>query len=553
MRNYLYLLVGIILIFPYHLFAQNIKVEKLPASVNSNNYGEISPLLSTDGKTLFFTRIGFPEFNKTLLNNGRDISTSLSSKEYDENLKSIFSKIAGTSIQNVSQSKYNQDIWTANLYDDKIGAIQHPSAPLNNALPNSICSLAPDGNSYIIINQFSPEGGMRKGFSVIKRLGADAWTFPKPIKIENYYTSHPDVGISMSPDGEVLITSLRRDDTFGSTDLYVSFKTGENTWGVPQSLGSNINSNKKEMTPFISEDKQLIFFASDKGGSTDLYVSQRLDDSWTNWTKPKRLTAPINSKAKESHPFFHSASGYLYFCSNRDGSSDIFRVKILPPKSLAGMVKIKGRIINAKTGQQVSSRFFSFSNKNTLTKKHYTRDGYFEFNIPKSSALTLQASKEGFICQEQKLSFLDINLKDREVFVKLYITPKEEGEKLYLKNIKFEQSKAVILSSSFSQLKQLIKTLKIHPNIYLRIEGHTDNQGKDYELLDLSQKRAEAVKAFLVQNGISPVRLETIGYGAAKPLNENATDFERKKNRRVEFVIAKVSEAMASNMSEKTE
>ena len=550
MRNHLYLIVCLILCFPFHFFAQNIKVEKLPSSINSNDYGEISPLLSADGNTLFFTRIGYPEFNKTLLNNGSDISASLSPKEFDKTLKTIFSKIAGSKIQNVSRSKFNQDIWTANLDHDKIGAIHHPTAPLNNALPNSICSLASEANSYIIINQFSPKGGMKKGFSIIKQLGTNSWSFPQAIKIENYYTSHPDVGISMSADGNVLITSLRRDDTFGSTDLYVSFKTGKNTWGVPQNLGSNINSSGKEMTPFISDDKQLIFFASDKDGYTDLYVAQRLDESWTNWTKPKRLTAPINSKAKETHPFFHSASGYLYFCSNRDGSSDIFRVKILPPKSLAGMVKIKGRIINAKTGQQVSSKFLSFTKEKI--NNHYTPDGYFEFNIPKSATLSLKAVKEGFICQEQKLSFLDMNLKDREVFVNLYITPKEEGGKLYLKNIRFEQSRAVILSSSFSQLRELIKTLKTHHNIYLRIEGHTDNQGKEYELLDLSKRRAEAVKTFLVQNGISPVRLETVGYGATKPLNDNANDFERRKNRRVEFVISKISESLASSMIEKT-
>ena len=74
----------------------------------------------------------------------------------------------------------------------------------------------------------------------------------------------------------------------------------------------------------------------------------------------------------------------------------------------------------------------------------------------------------------------------------------------------------------------------------IRIEGHTDNIGKQEDLQKLSQERADAIKSFLVQKGVTADRISTVGQGARYPLTDNSSDDLRSKNRRVEIVIARL-------------
>ncbi|MBN2497197.1 MAG: OmpA family protein, partial [Deltaproteobacteria bacterium] len=107
-----------------------------------------------------------------------------------------------------------------------------------------------------------------------------------------------------------------------------------------------------------------------------------------------------------------------------------------------------------------------------------------------------------------------------------------------LQKIYFATGKAVIRSRSFSLLNQVALTMKAHMEIKkIRIEGHTDSQGSDKYNLNLSQKRAEAVRKYLVDKGVAAERLDAVGYGESRPIAPNRTARGREKNRRVEFVI----------------
>jgi OOP family OmpA-OmpF porin len=77
----------------------------------------------------------------------------------------------------------------------------------------------------------------------------------------------------------------------------------------------------------------------------------------------------------------------------------------------------------------------------------------------------------------------------------------------------------------------------LHPERSVKISGHTDNTGNEAHNLTLSKRRADVVAEYLVNNGIDINRVETFGFGSAKPLLANTTDEERKKNRRVELLI----------------
>ena len=101
--------------------------------------------------------------------------------------------------------------------------------------------------------------------------------------------------------------------------------------------------------------------------------------------------------------------------------------------------------------------------------------------------------------------------------------------------IHFQPNRAVILSDSNDVLRQVAQAIKDAPNVSIRIEGHTDNIGKRQENLKLSQSRAEAVREFLVNEGVDPSHLTAVGYGPKRPIASNHTRAGRTLNRRVEF------------------
>jgi outer membrane protein OmpA-like peptidoglycan-associated protein len=103
--------------------------------------------------------------------------------------------------------------------------------------------------------------------------------------------------------------------------------------------------------------------------------------------------------------------------------------------------------------------------------------------------------------------------------------------------VKFATAKYRILPASYKLLNQVAQVMADYPKMRVLIAGHTDNKGKPASNMKLSQRRAEAVLDYLVSKGVSPDRLEAIGYGSTKPIASNRTNSGRTKNRRTEFKI----------------
>ena len=107
-----------------------------------------------------------------------------------------------------------------------------------------------------------------------------------------------------------------------------------------------------------------------------------------------------------------------------------------------------------------------------------------------------------------------------------------------MQGIQFESGKDVIKPTSFSILDQIVQAMKDNPYYMLKISGHTDNVGKPVSNQILSEKRANAVKAYLVKKGVSANRITAQGFGDTKPLAPNTTAANKALNRRVEFVVS---------------
>ena len=111
----------------------------------------------------------------------------------------------------------------------------------------------------------------------------------------------------------------------------------------------------------------------------------------------------------------------------------------------------------------------------------------------------------------------------------------EKGKALVLDGIVFKTGSAEILPSSEEILNQAYNTLADNPDIKVEIQGYTDNVGNRNYNLKLSQKRAEAVKQWLVDKGIAADRMTAKGYGPENPVGDNSTEAGRQQNRRIEF------------------
>ncbi|MEM8909727.1 MAG: OmpA family protein, partial [Bacteroidota bacterium] len=509
------------------LQAQSYEIEKLHDNINTKRYHEISPVISKDGQSIYFTREAFPIFNRTLVEQGQDLSQHYSPAAYLEKLADIYSSISKSTVHDPVNSSFNQDIWFATSKKGEFDQVSHPKTPINNAFPNSVCALINDGQTVFLINQFPETGGVLPGFSISHQTPTGAWTIPEAIQIDELETIDPAVGMTASEDGEVLILAAQRREGYGDHDLYVCFRLGPKHWSQPLHLGPAVNSPYRETTPSLSRDGKTLFFSSNRRssmGGSDLFMVYRLDDTWKNWTAPKRFVSPINTVADESQPFFVPATGHLYFTSKRAGSSDIYRVRIAPP--FADQVTVVGNVLNAekKTLQRATVLLRSPSS-GIYQDTYIAEDGVFTLKVPKGQSFQLLARKQGFQSQRKTISFKSSYVYFKNQHIDLALKPLTAGTKIDLNTIYFHRSTPIIKEQSLPELSYLSELLIDNQSLVISIEGHTDNLGGRNELQYLSEKRAEVIKSYLVQQkGIAAQRIQTIGYGPDRPLNDNANE-----------------------------
>jgi len=165
------------------------------------------------------------------------------------------------------------------------------------------------------------------------------WSEPKTIHIKNDYnlSDHGNAYVSLS--GGVIISAVERTESFGQRDLYISFWSNDQAT-EPVNMGSVINSNLDESSPFLAGDKKTLYFAS-KGhhgyGGYDIYVSHRLDETWTKWSEPENLGPAVNGSMDEEFFTVTYSKQWAYF-SKQVGEQNVDIYKI-PMGDLFGASK----------------------------------------------------------------------------------------------------------------------------------------------------------------------------------------------------------------------
>lgn len=197
-------------------------------------------------------------------------------------------------------------------------------------------------------------------------------------------------------------------------------------------------------------------------------------------------------------------------------------------------VGLTGTVFDAKTQQPLTARLRYAEQGDSV--QIGTSSGRYRLGLNSQSKYSLRVSAPGYLSTSLNVSPADSAGKIA-LQHDFYLVPLVEGTSVALDNIYFATSKFALLPESFSELDNLTAILKENPNLRIRIEGHTDKVGDFDKNVELSRNRANAVRDYLIKQGIAPVRLEAQGYGSTRLKSKGTSEAERMKNRRVEFVI----------------
>jgi hypothetical protein len=172
----------------------------------------------------------------------------------------------------------------------------------------------------------------------ISSLVSDGWTTPSQIPGKVNSTSFDGQAV-LSPDSKIMIFVSDREGSIGETDLYMSTLSINDSWNEPVNLGNDINTKSQEISPFLTEEMDLLFASNiDSSSGFDIYKAEYLGDN--KWGPAVKLGEPVNSISDEKSPLIMGDK--IIFSSNRAGGCGNHDIYIMP---WCGPVYIEGRII----------------------------------------------------------------------------------------------------------------------------------------------------------------------------------------------------------------
>lgn len=388
-----------------------------------------------------------------------------------------------------------------------------------------------------------------------------------PFNSDEYSVAHP----ALSVDEKTLYFASDMPGTLGASDIFKVSIEADGTFGKPENLGSEINTEGRETFPFISTENEL-YFASDGRpglGGLDIYVSKINKEG--SFDEVQNIGEPINSKQDDFAFIINSKNRNGFFSSNRiggQGLDDVYR--FTENRRLICEQSISGTITDQETNETLSNValvLFDEAGKSAVQAKSDANGNYVFSNVKCGKKYFIKTSKEEYFFKEVSLILkkatgsvslpIALEKKPKPITaipvvikannsikpVKVTITIGTDlGKLLKIPMNFFDLGKATIKKTSEPQLQKIVDMLNQYPTIKLDIRSHTDSRSSAESNQLLSDKRAESTKNWLIQKGIDVSRLTAKGYGETQLVNKCAdgvkcTEKEHQQNRRSEFII----------------
>ena len=372
-----------------------------------------------------------------------------------------------------------------------------------------------------------------------------------PFSDSSYDVGHP----ALSRDGKKLYFTSNMPGTLGDTDIFVVDIKNDGSFGLPKNMGSKVNSEHKEMFPYVDQDN-ILFYSSnrpDEGyGGLDIYAVKIYENA--DISDRIHLEPPINSIKDDFNYIFNQTKKEGYFSSNRGNDTyndDIYFFTETRPLLFDCYQEISGQVVDAQTKKAIpfATVILKDANGADIEKITTEKDGKFSFNQAVcDTGYELLGEKRHYSKELKKFNTSSTHEGKTTMNIELsdsFIVKRRGKQMLNIDVINFDFNKSHIRPDAANQLDRVINTMTRYPNMVIELGTHTDARGKDLYNLVLSNKRAKSVIAYVVGHGISSDRISGKGYGEKKLINHcsnnvKCTEQEHEENRRSEFVITKI-------------
>jgi len=477
---------------------KSIKPMAVNGGINTIKGGEYAPVISADNKYLYFC--------------GRDRSDNFSRED-------------------IFVSKNLNGHWQA----PKL--IKEFSTEGNDA-PESVST---DGNEMIMFNNAD---------LYYSNKTVDGWSelekFPEPINSDAW-----EADAMMTSDGKGLIFVSKRSGGQNylteDADIYICLKTDDG-WSEPINLGPTINTRYSDRSPFLHPDMKTLYFASTGHGglgSYDLFKSTRLiDTSWTAWSKPENMGREINSSRDDWGYRISTDGETAYFSAKHsNGNDDIYTLKIPAHLRPDFVATISGNLMDRSNKPiEATIRWEDLDAQKVVGQSRSNpEDGSYFIVLPLGKNYGYFVDKEDYFPVSNNVDLRKVKKAvevKQDILMPTFKQMKDEDLAVAVNNLFFNVNSFQLLKESYPELLRVVDLIKRH-NLKVEIAGHTDNTGTPEHNKELSEKRAEAVRNYLVSKNIDEQFIVTIGYGDTKPLISNDTQEGKAKNRRVEIRFLK--------------
>ncbi|WP_075344468.1 OmpA family protein [Tenacibaculum agarivorans] len=374
-----------------------------------------------------------------------------------------------------------------------------------------------------------------------------------PFNSESYSVGHP----ALSPDEKTLYFVSDMPYGYGETDIYKVNIYEEDVYGKPVNLGKEINTEGREMFPFVGADNTL-YFSSDGHlglGALDVFESKIEEKAYT---EPVNLGKPVNGSRDDFAFVINKELTRGFFSSNRKGGKgddDIYSFTIKRCKEI-----ITGVVTDVKTGKPISGAEVRLINDigEPLQEAITQKDGRYSFeSIDCEKSFTVVASKDDYRNDQKGTATESIDNKSivTNLALESLIDKGLAGAQIIIKPIYFDFDLYNIREDSKYELENIVTVMKNHPDMVIRIESHTDSRGTKEYNRTLSTNRAKSTRDYIISRGIAPNRIDSaVGYGEDQLLNNcddsnqnKCSEEEHQRNRRSYFYIVKGGKNVTSS------